>query len=88
MAPTASQVAADRIKTPFSFKAWGKRQVSSVGTVTRLLAAQANNRGLSQVPAGTTEFLFSETFKPALWPNQPPTVWYQGIYLRGKAAGL
>jgi len=61
-------------------------QDNLVGIVARLRFTQQNNSGLIQFPARTIDFLFSKTFKPALWPNRPPTL-YWGNDLRRKAAG-
>jgi hypothetical protein len=60
-------------------------QDNLVGIVARLRFVQHNNRGLIQFPARKTDFLFSKTFKPSLWPNRPPTL-YWGNDLRRKAA--
>jgi len=61
-------------------------QDNLVGIVARLRFAQQNNSGLIQFNSRTIDFLFSKTFKLALWPNRPPTL-YRGNDLRRKAAG-
>jgi hypothetical protein len=60
-------------------------QDNLVGIIARLCFAQQINRGLIHFPAMTTDFLFSKTFKPALWPNRPPA--YRGNDLLRKAVG-
>jgi len=61
-------------------------QDNLVGIVARPRFAQQNNRGLIQFPTRTTDFLFSKTFNPALWPSRPPTL-CRGNDIRRKAAG-
>ena len=40
-----------------------------------------------QIPAGTRDFLFLKTCRPALGPTRPPLEWVPGLFLGGEVPG-